>query len=152
MLYSGLVLATAFSGLIAAGVLSGLDGARGIAGWQWLFIIEGSGSFAAAAIALVVLPDYTDSETGSARWLLNAEDRHVASVRIALDRVSLPETEGSVWSGLWLAVKDVRTWIFVSPSLCRVNMVNCRLTTLSQQVLLLCSNHTAYGFNSFFPT
>ena len=35
ILYSGLILATAFSGLIAAGVFANLDGARGLAGWRW---------------------------------------------------------------------------------------------------------------------
>ena len=45
ILYSGLVLATALSGLLAAGIFSGLEGVHGLAGWQWLFIIEGAGSF-----------------------------------------------------------------------------------------------------------
>jgi MFS family permease len=39
--YSGNSLANMFGGLIAAGVLGNLDGAHGIAGWRWLFIIEG---------------------------------------------------------------------------------------------------------------
>ena len=40
--YAGSSLANAFGGLIGAGVLSNLDGAHGLAGWRWLFIIEGS--------------------------------------------------------------------------------------------------------------
>lgn len=114
VLYSGLVIATAISGLIAAGVFAGLDGARGLSGWQWLFIIEGAGSFVAAIFAVFLLPDFTDSKTGSAKWLLSAKELEVAAQRIALDRVSLPEADRSVWHGLGLAVKDYRTWIFVS--------------------------------------
>lgn len=34
LLYSGLVLAQAFSGLIAAGVLSSMVGVAGLKGWQ----------------------------------------------------------------------------------------------------------------------
>ena len=117
MLYSGLVLATAISGLIAAGVFSGLDGARGLSGWQWLFIIEGAASFASAIVAFFLLPDFTDSTTGSATWLLSDKEREVATQRIILDRVSLPEADRSVWTGLALAVKDYRTWIFVSAHL-----------------------------------
>ncbi|KAJ4178087.1 hypothetical protein NW755_013426 [Fusarium falciforme] len=131
VLYSGLVLATAFSGLIAAGIFAGLSDKAGLHGWQWLFILEGAGSVLAALFAFVLLPDFPESETGSGRWLFNNEERHLARQRIALDRVSLPETERTVWHGLGLAVKDIRTWIFV---------------------IILCANHTAYGFNNFFPT
>jgi MFS family permease len=113
VLYSGLVLATAISGLIAAGVFAGMDGALGLSGWQWLFIIEGAGSFLMAIFAAFLLPDYTDSTTGSAKWLFTTREREVAAQRIALDRVSLPEADRSVWHGLGLAVKDYRTWIFV---------------------------------------
>ncbi|KIW69081.1 hypothetical protein PV04_04979 [Phialophora macrospora] len=131
ILYSGLVLATAFSGLIAAGIFAGLDGAAGLAGWRWLFIIESSASFVAALIAMLLLPDYPESKTGSARWLFDEAEREFAIQRMRRDRVSLPEADRSVWHGLKLAATDYRTWIFV---------------------LMLCANHTAYGFNNFFPT
>ncbi|ETI22512.1 hypothetical protein G647_06587 [Cladophialophora carrionii CBS 160.54] len=131
VLYSGLVLATAFSGLIAAGVFAGLDGVSGLPGWRWLFILEGAGSFIAAVIAIFVMPDYPESKTGSGRWLFSEEERKFAAERIARDRVSQPEADRSVWYGLRLAAKDYRTWVFV---------------------LMLCANHTAYGFNSFYPS
>ncbi|KAL5366222.1 major facilitator superfamily domain-containing protein [Aspergillus floccosus] len=131
VLYSGLVLATAFSGLIAAGIFAGLSGARGLAGWQWLFIIEGAGSFLIALLAMSLLPDYIDSTTGSGKWLFTSLEREVAAKRIAADRVSVPEANRSVWFGVSLAAKDLRTWIFF---------------------VMLCSNHTAYGFNNFFPS
>jgi len=40
--YSGSLLSGAFGNLIAAGILQGLAGRRGLAAWQWLYIIEGS--------------------------------------------------------------------------------------------------------------
>jgi MFS family permease len=127
VLYSGLVLATAFSGLIAAGIFAGLDGTAGLAGWRWLFIIESAGSFVAAIVAMFILPDYPESKTGSGRWLFTEEERQFAVDRIARDRVSTQETNRSVFHGLKLAATDYRTWIFV---------------------LMLCANHTAYGFNN----
>ena len=77
ILYSGLVLAIALSGVIAAGVFAGMDGYRGLAGWQWLFILEGFGSFVARVVALLVLPDLVDSVTGSGRWLFSTKEREV---------------------------------------------------------------------------
>jgi len=40
--YAGSSVANMFGGLLAAGVLGNLEGAHGIAGWRWLFIIEGT--------------------------------------------------------------------------------------------------------------
>jgi MFS family permease len=39
VLYTGNILATAFAGMIAAGIFE-LDGKLGMAGWQWLFIVQ----------------------------------------------------------------------------------------------------------------
>lgn len=114
ILYSGVILATAFSGLIAAGVFAQLGGAQGIASWRWLFIIEGALSFAFGLLALVVLPDFPGKRTGSARWLFNEEEHRVAGLRIERDRTAVEEGSKSVWYGLQLAVKDCRTWVFVS--------------------------------------
>lgn len=114
VLYSGLVLATAFSGLIAAGIFAGLSKKAGLDGWQWLFILEGAATVVAAIVGFVVLPDFPESNTGSGKWLMSAEERALARQRIALDRVSLPTADRSVWHGLKLAVMDIRTWVFVS--------------------------------------
>ncbi|KAK5058690.1 hypothetical protein LTR84_010954 [Exophiala bonariae] len=131
LLYSGVILATAFSGLLAAGIFSGLDGVHSMAGWQWLFILEGSGSFLVSLVAMFILPDFPGANTGSAKWLLTEEERRISVNRISRDRVSEKTIDGSVWSGLAAAVKDIKTWIFV---------------------IMLTGNHSAYGFNNFFPT
>jgi MFS family permease len=114
MLYSGLTLATAFSGLLAAGIFSGLDGARGISGWRWLFIIKGSGSFVAGLCGFFLLPDLPGAETGSTKWLFTEEEYRIAKERMIRDQVSNQVSENSVWYGLRTAVTDFRVWIFVS--------------------------------------
>jgi MFS family permease len=129
VLYSGLVVATAFSGLIAAGVFAQLDGAHGLAGWQWLYIIEGAISFGLGLMAFFILPDFPESTTGSQRWLLTAEERQIALQRIQTDSIA-QEKNRSLWFGFKLAVTDYRTWTFV---------------------LMLIANHCAYGFNYFYP-
>ena len=52
ILYTGVALANMFGGLIAAGVLADLDPAHGIAGWRWLFLIEGVCTIGIAMIAV----------------------------------------------------------------------------------------------------
>ncbi|KAH8597559.1 major facilitator superfamily domain-containing protein [Bisporella sp. PMI_857] len=131
VLYSGLVLATAVSGLLAAGIFAGLDQVRGLAGWRWLFILEGAGSFAAGLVAIFFLPDFPASTTGSTTWLLTPEERQIAIQRIERDQVSNQESNHSIWYGLRAAASDYRVWVIA---------------------FILCSNHTAYGFNNFFPT
>ncbi|KXH65608.1 major facilitator superfamily transporter [Colletotrichum salicis] len=131
ILYSSMLIATAFSGLIAAAVFAHLDGAHGLAGWQWLFIIEGAGSFASAFAALAFLPDYVGSRTGMCSWLMSERELQVAAQRMDDDRVSVPEEKSCVWRGLGLAVKDARTWAFVCMT----------------AFYLSC-----HGLNSFFPT
>lgn len=114
ILYSGVLLATSFSGLIAAGVFAGLEGLHGLAGWKWLFVIEGAGSFGTAMLSFILLPDFPGQRSGVVRWLLTDEEQKVAIERIERDRVSLPNEDSSVWRGLQLAIKDPQTWVFVS--------------------------------------
>jgi MFS family permease len=130
-LYSALILATAFSGLVAAGVFSGLDNAKSLAGWKWLYIIEGSASFLAAAVSIFILPDFPESNSGSGKWLFSKEEKKLSVERIARDRVSPASGDEGIKHGLKLAVMDYRTWVFS---------------------LMLCSNHSAYSFNNFFPS
>lgn len=130
LLYSGLVLAQAFSGLIAAGVFGGLDGPMGLAGWQWLFIIEGAMSAFFALTAYFLLPNYPTSTTGGAMWYMTADMRAVAHARILDDRVEA-SAKGTVWHGLMLALKDIKLYGFMIMNICITS---------------------SYGFNNFFPT
>ncbi|PVH85583.1 MFS general substrate transporter [Cadophora sp. DSE1049] len=97
----------------------------------WLFIIESAATFFVGLIAYFVLPDFPGAKTGSAgTWLLTEEEKIVAVARMQRDQVSGSEEGKSVWYGLKLACMDWRTWVFV---------------------IMLIANHTAYGFNYFYP-
>ncbi|EKG19221.1 Major facilitator superfamily [Macrophomina phaseolina MS6] len=125
--YAGSALANAFGGLLGAGCLGNLHNAHGIAGWRWLFIIEGVITVGIAIIAAIVLPDYP----ANTRWL-TAEERGYAQWRLLDDTGEADDAEAStVLEGVKLAMRDPRLYVF----------------TLLQHASLLTQT-----FQYFFPT
>ncbi|KAH9429469.1 hypothetical protein MCOR02_009205 [Pyricularia oryzae] len=107
--YSGSALANMFGGLLAAGILGNMHNAQGIAGWRWLFIIEGVVTVFIGLCAAYFLPDYPQNT----RWLTE-EERALASYRLLEDIDEADEaTATSVWHGVKLALKDYRLYLFV---------------------------------------
>ncbi|EJT71142.1 hypothetical protein GGTG_10402 [Gaeumannomyces tritici R3-111a-1] len=131
ILYSGLVLAQALSGVLAAGIFSGMDGTAGLAGWQWLFVVEALMSTVCGVGAFWTLPDYPHSKTGAQRYVMTEDMRRLAEARIVADRVTGAGGTGKVWHGVKLAALDPITWCFI--------FLNIFMTG-------------SYGFNFFFPT
>ncbi|KAI2465788.1 putative MFS transporter [Annulohypoxylon bovei var. microspora] len=125
--YCGHSFANAFGGLLGAGVLGNLSGARGIAGWRWLFIIEGSLTVASAICSAFVLPDYPATTT----WL-SSEERAYAQWRLVRE-VGETDAAGAstIREGVMLALRDPRLYLF----------------TLLQHASLLTQT-----FQYFFPT
>jgi MFS family permease len=105
--YTGNMAASAFSGLISAPIFAKLGGAHGLAGWQWLFIIQGAISLVIAFVAFFLLPD----SPLKTRWL-TPEERQLAHDRIVRDTTQRKEGKTSVMQGLKEACVDPRTWIF----------------------------------------
>jgi ACS family tartrate transporter-like MFS transporter len=58
-----------------AGMLLGLQGHMGMAGWQWLFLVEGLPAIALSVVILFALPD----SPAEARWLTAAERDWIAT-------------------------------------------------------------------------
>lgn len=111
IMYSGSLLSGAFGGLIAAGILNGLNGARGLAAWRWLFIIEGSMTVVISFCALFVLPNFPRTTT-----FLTEQERQLAVWRLDED-IGEDDWVGSeaqtYWQGFKLAVQDVKMWILM---------------------------------------
>lgn len=89
-LYAALCIAMGCSGLIAAAVFSNLEGTMGLAGWQWLFIIESVTGAFFACLGPFLIPDFPTSNTGAGTYWLTEDLRRVGHARIAADRVSEP--------------------------------------------------------------
>lgn len=77
--FSSTTLAGAFSGLIAAGIYH-LEGKRGIAGWRWIFIIEGAITVVFSAILLFVISDFPEDAK-----FLSENERKFLKAKLSLD-------------------------------------------------------------------
>lgn len=107
--YSGSSLANMFGGVLGAAILGNLDGDMGLAGWRWLFIVEGTITIGIALIASFFLPNYP----ATTRWL-SEEEKEFAAWRLLADIDEEDERHSqSVMDGLKLAVKDYRLYLFV---------------------------------------
>ncbi|KAH7139577.1 major facilitator superfamily domain-containing protein [Dendryphion nanum] len=78
-LYIAQQVGNAFGGLFAAGIFQ-LDGAHGIRGWQWLFIIEGAATVGIGFICAFFMPEFphnsrilSPSERDLAVWRIESE-------------------------------------------------------------------------------
>jgi ACS family tartrate transporter-like MFS transporter len=92
---------------IAAALLS-LDGLLGLAGWQWLFVIEGAPAVVLGVCVLRYLPNRPED----ASWLTAAEKAWMAE-QLSTSREAVP-----VASSLLLVVKDVRYWMWAACFFC----------------------------------
>lgn len=124
--FSAATAAGAFGGLLARGIVE-LDGARGLSGWAWIFIIEGAVTLAVgkskrcrvstfercygwadmsyhtAVSAFFLMHDYPDTAK-----FLTKEERTEVHRRLEADRSS---AEGFDIKYLWDALKDWRIWL-----------------------------------------
>ncbi|RFU26355.1 hypothetical protein B7463_g9985, partial [Scytalidium lignicola] len=109
LFYAGNALANMFGGLLSAGVLGNLDGSHGIAGWRWLFIIEGSLTVVVAFIAALILPNFPAASKG-----FSEDERRFAQWRLVEDAKEDDDTKAvSLREGLSLAVRDYRLYLFI---------------------------------------
>ncbi|KAL4747041.1 hypothetical protein BDW72DRAFT_197099 [Aspergillus terricola var. indicus] len=105
---SAAILSGAFGGLIAGGITDGLEGAHGIRGWRWLFIVEGAATAGWAIISTFLLLDYP----GTSKRLTEREKAiAVARLQEGVTARSADEQIGKL-QGFWMACKDWRTWGF----------------------------------------
>jgi hypothetical protein len=68
-----------------------------LAGWRWLFIIEGAGSFVAGLAALLLLPDFPGTASGSTEWLFSESELALAIDRNMFSYYDLTNILVSLW-------------------------------------------------------
>lgn len=110
LLYAGSILSNAFAGLISAGILSGMNGVHGLAGWRWLFILEGAITTGVGLVVMVILPDFPHN---TATWLFTQQELDVATLRLAEDagETDVESENGTPWQGFVMSIKDIKVWV-----------------------------------------
>jgi MFS transporter, ACS family, tartrate transporter len=107
-------------------ILQYLDGANGLQGWQWLFLLEGFPSVLVGCLYLAMLAD----KPASAKWL-NDEERDLLHKRLAEDEGAKGAAGGQRHS-IGQAFGDARVWAFT--------------------VVYLCGTISLYAINFWMPT
>ncbi|KAK1758834.1 putative pantothenate transporter liz1 protein [Echria macrotheca] len=81
------VFGTTFSGYLQAAVYNGLDGAHGIAGWRWLYIVCGCMTVPVGIATYFVFPDQPWKTTA---WFLTDDDKALAMQRVRAQGIAEP--------------------------------------------------------------
>ncbi|KAH0378930.1 MFS general substrate transporter, partial [Aureobasidium melanogenum] len=105
---SAAILSGAFGGLIAGAIEGNLDGAHGLAGWRWLFIVEGAATAGWSIIASFILLDFPANTRR-----LSDREREIAVKRLLYGRPVVTEDRLGHIEALKESVTNWRTWIFV---------------------------------------
>ncbi|KAK6062758.1 major facilitator superfamily transporter [Seiridium cupressi] len=107
-LYLSVGMAGGFGGLFAYALLN-LDGVRGIAGWRWLFIVEGILSVCIAIALWVGMPDSYENAK-----FLNNEDKELMRLRMIKHDRYMRLNESFDKREVFKAFKDKKLWLGAS--------------------------------------
>lgn len=107
---SAAIMSGAFGGIVAGAITARLDGAHGIAGWRWLYLVEGVATIGVSFVAPFVLLDYP-----ATTMKLTPAQRRLAFRRLQADGITSRE-EGadhatSHLQAFVLAAMNWRVWL-----------------------------------------
>ena len=99
-----------FGGPLSGWILKGMNGVHGLAGWQWLFVLEGAPSVLLGILVLFGLQDRVQE----AKWL-SAEERALIARDIAAEETT--RAPGSAWA----VFANPRVWLLALVYFCFVS-------------------------------
>lgn len=103
--FSAAAVSGSFGGLLAAGIEQ-MDGRANIAGWAWIFIIEGLLTVVAGIVSFRMVYDFPDEAK-----FLSDDDRTRVIRRLRLDQQASANHEEFHRRYLWQAFKDWKMWL-----------------------------------------
>jgi MFS transporter, ACS family, tartrate transporter len=99
-------MASVFGNPLSGWIMQHLDGASGVKGWQWLFLLEGLPSVLLGVATLFLLTDRPED----ARWLAE-DERAWLGERIRREEVERRDRHGA---DRLLAMMDRRVWLLIA--------------------------------------
>ncbi|KAK9322974.1 major facilitator superfamily domain-containing protein [Lipomyces orientalis] len=103
-------MASMFSGYLQAGIYTNINGVHGLAGWQWLFIIDGCISLPIALFGYFAIPDFPT--TTRAPWLTQRDIEY--SIR-RMAEVGKKGTRKMTVKRFMRIFTSWRFWAFITP-------------------------------------
>ncbi|KXS21761.1 MFS general substrate transporter [Gonapodya prolifera JEL478] len=102
---SATALSSAFSGLLAYAI-GFANGASGLSGWRWIFIIEGIPSIVSGFSAWFLLPDFPHT----ASWLTD-EEKEFAAQRLSVNAPSATRDKNFDLDEFLEVITDLHSWL-----------------------------------------
>ena len=106
---AGFMTAVVVAGIVGgpvSAVLLSMDGRAGLAGWQWLFLVEGVPAVVLGVFVLRVLPE----QPSDARWLTN-DEQQALTARLVEEAAELTDSAVHTIRG---AMTSVRVWLLAA--------------------------------------
>ncbi|KAL7790781.1 major facilitator superfamily domain-containing protein [Trichoderma ceciliae] len=117
LFFSAASVAGAFSGILAFAI-GKMDGVGGLAGWRWIFILEGIATVLVAAMAFFLLHDFpetakflTEEERAFVVHRLKYQGQFQISADGAADQVHVAQAEEFEWKYVRQAFTDWQVWV-----------------------------------------
>lgn len=98
----GSSVAAVVGGPVSTGIITGADAFLGLAGWQWMFLLEGAAAMVLGVVAFRALTE----RPADARWL-QPDEQAWLQAELEAERAALPADTGIHLLG---SLKDGRVW------------------------------------------
>ena len=103
--FAAAAIAGSFGGLLA-GAIQKLDGKGNLAGWAWIFVLEGAITIVVGIASFWMVHDFPDEAK-----FLSVDDRARVIRRLKLDKQASAEPEVFKWKYVWQALTDYKTYV-----------------------------------------
>jgi len=132
---------------VSGGIMQYMDGAGGLSGWRWLFLLEGIPSILVGVLVLMVLPN----GPRDAKWLSEEERDAILS---AVEREKASKAPAASEHNLMSAFTDIRVWalaaIYFSGVIC-FYALNFWMPTIIQELGVDKKDFLKVGLISIVP-